>query len=263
MAIYTGVANGNGDFAIPFSSSYLGGEKVTVTAEKDGAIKSIELFAPSSVTGGGVIRFSGSLNEFPNNIGIISIHDIYELRDNVFRSANGDIFTKATGLVLSDGIVSIGSYSVAGWSSSKSVHIPDSVKSIGSYAFQGWSAANGLLIPNSIEGIGANAFQGWSSATQLILSNNLASIGSSAFEGWSSLERLEIPEKLSSLPTRCFQNLSSCVEIVCAREIPPTIQSNTFYGLNAACIIKVPSVSVAAYQSASYWSAFASRIQAI
>ena len=39
-----GVADLNGDFTVPFSSNYTSGQKITVTAEKDSATKTIELF---------------------------------------------------------------------------------------------------------------------------------------------------------------------------------------------------------------------------
>lgn len=174
MPTYTGAADSNGDFNISFgSNSFTSGEKITVVAEKDGATKSIELFAPSDVTGGGVIRFTGNIIDFPNNIG---------------------------GVVLSE---------ISG--------------RIASYAFYA-----------------GDPFSIWGKAISLDIPSTVTSLGSRAFYGWGS-----------------------CNEIICRAENPPEIQSNTFDGLKTSCIFKVPASSVDAYKTASYWSAFAARIQAI
>ena len=220
MTTYTGVADANGDFIVPFSSAYTSGEKITVTAEKDGAIKSIELYAPSEAVGGGVIQFSGTLVDFPNNIGGITISQIAgSIGSYAFYcyAAGSNIYSKATSLV-----------------------IPEGVTSVLDFSFFGWISANSLILPASLKMIGNNAFSGWAKTTSLVIPEGVTSIGNSAFSNWST-----------------------CLEIVCLALIPPTIQSNTFANLKSTCIFKVPAASVAAYQAAPNWSAFAARIQAI
>lgn len=138
MAIYTGVADANGDFTVPFSSNYTGGQKITVTAEKDSELKTIELYAPSEVTGGGVIQFSGTLEQFPSNIGVITfigIEGVIQPYAFAANSNNFNMFKVATGLVLPMGITEIAEAAFYNWKNCESVSIPSSVQRFGALAF--------------------------------------------------------------------------------------------------------------------------------
>ena len=242
MAIYTGIADTNGDFIVPFSSAYAAGQKIIVTAEKDAATKTIELFAPSGVTGGGAIQFSGDLSSFPNNIGEISLFDITGTIGNYcFFSTNAnEMWAKATGL-----------------------HLPDGVTDIGFYSLYGWALAKVLTLPNTLKTIGNQSFSNWSSLLTLTIPNNVTTIGADAFYNCSSLTSLTIGSSVNYINAGAFGELSSCNEITCLATVPPTITSSTFQSLKSTCIFKVPAASVNAYKAASNWSAFAARIQAI
>lgn len=333
MAVYTGVADANGDFNIPFSSNYTGGQRVAVTAEKDGAINTIELFAPSDVTGGGFLRYSGNLANFPRNIGdiVISSEVSGVISDYAFHGGTLDynIFRCATGLTIPSTITELGSFSFANWHRATSLSIlasianipsscfdlwrslasltlPNSITSIGAYAFrqcdsavsltlpsnlisiannafQSWSKCLSLAIPNSVTTLGAGSFDGWSAATSLIISTSIQDIPNNCFYGWSkgnqilipegvktiggnsfglwsSATLVKIPSTITTLGATAFQGLVACGEIQCAALTPPTIQSNTFANLKTTCVIKVPSSSLAAYQSAANWSVHASKM---
>lgn len=245
MPIYTGTADANGDFNIPFgTNSYTSGEKITVTAEKDSAEKSIELYAPSSVVGGGAIQFSGTLIDFPNNIGVVTISDLGgTIQENAFRNPSdigGSFQLKATGLSIVAPVTAIGVYAFQGWRNALTLTLPTTLISIGISAFQGWNACLELVIPNSVTTIARDAFYAWPAAKKLIIGTSVATIANNAFQNWTA-----------------------CDEVVCLRAAPPEITSSTFSGLKSTCIFKVPAESVAAYQAAPNWSAFASRIQAI
>ncbi|WP_180007730.1 leucine-rich repeat domain-containing protein [Acinetobacter sp. YH16057] len=246
MATYTGVADANGDFNISFGSNeYNSGEKITVTAEKDSATKSIELYAPSEpvppVSSEG-ISFTGALNDFPNNIGRVVLSGMDTIAAQTFRgdAAAGFIWTRATGLEIKEGITSIGSN-----------------------AFQGWTAATDLTIPFWITNIGVAAFYGWINATSLNIQANITSISNTAFQGWTKCLSITIPATVTSIGTSAFHNLYNCNEITIHALTPPTITTSTFTNLKSTCVFRVPAASVAAYQAAANWSAFAARIQAI
>lgn len=242
MATYTGTADGSGNFNINFGgNSYASSQKVTVTATKDGTSKSVELFAPADTTGGGPIRFSGNLSNFPNNIGVITLSNEFSgtIQDYAMQS-NGfgtSMTNKATGLVISAGPTAIGQQSFVGWTSATSLSIPSTILTIGNQAFSGWSALLEIFIPNSVTSVGNGAFQSASACKKVTLGTALATIGTTA-----------------------FISLTACDEIICLRTTPPTIQSNTFGSLKATCVIKVPSASLTAYQTATNWSALASKM---
>mgnify|MGYP000888377058 CR=1 FL=1 len=239
MTTYTGVADANGDFTVPFSSNYTGGQKVTVTAEKDSAIKSIELYAPSTPSDGGVIQFSGSLSDFPKNIGVVTLSGVTGIINNscFLVSSASNIFAFATGLIVETGVTNIG----------------DS-------AFEGWSNSKSLTLLNTVTSVGAGAFRWWNKATSLVLSSSLASIGASAFQGWSLLTTLDIPASVTNIGGAAFASLASLTKIIMHRATPPTISSNTFSALPAGCVIEVPAASLSAYKTAANWSGYASQM---
>ena len=210
MATYTGTADANGDFTISFPTTYTGGQKIVVTAEKDAATESIELYAPSDASGGGFIQISGNLTNFPRNIGAITLSSAISgaINDYAFyqTSNNYSFFREATGLTINGAVTTIGVNS-----------------------FAGWSKATSLTLPNSVTSIGAAAFTGWILATSMTLSNNLATIGGSAFLGWAALTSINIPASVTSIGTNAFQGLTNVTSLTIGGS--PTIATEGFRGL--------------------------------
>lgn len=270
MATYTGVSDNDGNFTIPFTENYTGGQKVTVTAEKDGDSKSIELFAPSDVTGGGFIQISGDLTDFPKNIGVITLSsDVSGVIATNAMSAQGlsdfNFFRSATGLVLSGQIVEVQASAFAGWTSASSINLPNSLVTIGASSFLDWSSLQNLKLPNSVRNIGSGAFNRATSLLNLELNEGLTTLGGgSAFANMTSCKKIIIPSTMQTMSApSIFANLTRCEEVICKAINPPPINQNCFSGISASCIFKVPTASVDAYKSAAGWSTFASRIVAI
>lgn len=241
MDTYTGLADANGDFNIAFGGiEYSAGEKIIVTAEKNTAIKSIELYAPSDTLGGGVIQFSGSLVDFPNNIGVVTLSQIENYAGNAMYASNTNLFTKARGLIVKDALT------------------------FGSYCFYAWAQALSLSLNMShITDIPAQCFRNWSALTEINIPEGVSTIQEYAFTGASACLRVTLPTTLTRMYRFSLGALTSCDEIICNALTPPIITSETFYNLKSTCAIKVPAGSIAAYQAAANWSAFAARIQAI
>ena len=267
MATYTGVADANGDFTVSFGTdAYTGGQKVIVTAEKDSATKSIELHAPSEVVGGGVIKFSGTLDNFPNNIGVVTLTQISgAIGQYCFASNNNNdsIWRKATGLVFENQATSIGAYAFMEWTLAKTITLPNTLTSIETFAFNGWVSALGLTIPNSVLTIGVGCFQFWQAAKSLVVGNGVAAITDNCFYGWSQCLTADFGSGVRSFGANSCASWSSCDQIIIRATTPPSMFLSAFSGLKSTCIFKVPAASVAAYQAAESWSTFASRIQAI
>ena len=240
MAIYTSVADANGDFTVPFSSSYTSGQKVTVTAEKGAATKSIELFAPTEVVGNvPAIEVSGSWNNFPANIGTVTITMSGNIATGAFwYSDNNYGFSNATGLVIKE-CTGVGSYAFKSWKKMTSLTLDVSVKIIDGFAFESCSALLNIVLPGVVN-VGVGAFMYCGAVLNVDIGTAIITIGGAAFE-----------------------YLSSCNQVICRALSPPTIVSNSFGNIKSTCIFKVPAESVAAYQAAPNWSAYAARIQAI
>ena len=333
MATYTGVADNDGNFTIPFTENYTSGQKVTVTAEKDSATKSIELFAPSEVVGGGVIQFSGNMDNFPINVGVITLKGEIAgvIQANALRATaqNNNIFFRATGLVIQGAVTEIGNYAVSDWRYASHLELPNTLTKIGHYSFQyfGFSATTDfditlpnsvttlsdysfyyanmknfdigtgvtiipqqcfsytgklntfnfrnvstigiaafyfsniktINLPNSVTTLGDGCFQ-FAKATEITLGSGITTIPASAFYQNTSCLKFTIGVNVSSIGTNGLGSLSACNELICLPTTPPTITTSTLTGLKTACVIKVPSASLTAYQTATNWSAHASKM---
>lgn len=334
MATYTGTADGSGDFTIDFGgNSYTSAQKVTVTAEKDAAIKTIELFAPSDVTGGGAIQFSGDFSNFPQNVGVITLTNQIEgsIQANAMRGYVGtyNIFNYAQGLIIEGDVTTIGNYAFADWRFATQLSLPNTVTTIGQYSFDhfGFSATVDfdINLPNSVNTLSTYSFYysnmknfdigssvttipqycfGYTNKLENFNYRNVTTINNSAFYG-SNLKYNLIPDTVTTLQTGCFQYaksvevsvgsgittipasafyqntsclkftigvnvssidtnglgaLSACNELICLPTTPPTITTSTLTGLKTTCVIKVPSASLTAYQTATNWSVHASKM---
>lgn len=264
MATYTGIADANGDFSIPFSSNYTSAQKVTVTAEKDGAEKSIELYAPSDTTGGGNIRFTGNVNNYPLNIGGVELHGFTgTIGNNVFDS---DIFAQnATSLLIGDGLVAVGNYTFNNWTKIKKLTTPTSLKTIGTWSFarmrslENIEDLNPLLANLSQTSIPDSAFFQCDNAIgHLIIPDNIIAIGQQSFAASNKITKVTLGSSVNSLGIQCIA-LWSVQELICKPTTPPSGGSE-IDSLPSSAVIRVPAASLNAYKTASGWSAKASQM---
>lgn len=171
MATYTTIADANGDFTVPFSLNYTSGEKITVTAEKDEATKSIELYAPSTTFGGGIFEFSGSLENYPVDIGVVTVNGLSgKLNDFALASMDAvdvGFASKATGLVFAAGITEYGLAACQAWKKATSLVLPSTTRIIGDNAFSTWPELLSFEIPSAVTTIGSYAFYGLSKCNEI------------------------------------------------------------------------------------------------
>ena len=131
--------------------------------------------------------------------------------------------------------------------------------SIGSDAFSSCTALTSVTINSG--SIGDGAFQGCTNLVNLTLNEGITSIGRS-FISCSSLSSVIIPSSVTSIGT-AFASCTSLESVTVLSATPPTLNSSAFADTSANLVIYVPVGSVDTYKSASGWSSYASKIQAI
>lgn len=115
----------------------------------------------------------------------------------------------------------------------------DNVTSVGDYACQYCYCVESVKFSSDVRSIGASAFFQCSGLISVIFSNKLTSIGASAFNYCTTVSEFH------------FKSTT-----------PPTLSStNPFDNIPSDCIIYVPQGSLSAYQTATNWSTYASRMQ--
>ncbi len=91
--------------------------------------------------------------------------------------------------------------------------------------------------------------------------SNCTGIGNALFYYCFNLEEIVIPQNVASIGASAFASCYSLKKLVCKPTTPPVVANvNAFSNLPAFCVIEVPQGTLAAYQSASIWSDYASRM---
>ena len=130
--------------------------------------------------------------------------------------------------------------------------------------FNGCVALAEVSLPASLTIIGQYAFLGCKSLTRAVNFENtqLTSISSELFRDCSSLTEIALPAGVTSIGSNAFYGCSSLQYIRIEATTPPTLASTNAIPSKIGAIY-VPDESVAAYQAATNWSSFASKIKGI
>ena len=168
-----------------------------------------------------------------------------------------------TSITIPNSVTSIDRSAFNVCSSLTSIKIPDNITRIEDSTFAYCSSLTSITIPSSVTSIGKSAFYDCSSLTSVNFGENsqLTSIGNSAFDGCSSLTSITIPEGVTSIGSGAFRDCSNLASITVNAITPPTLGSNAIP--SSETNIYVPEDSVSAYQAASGWSSYSSKISAI
>ena len=122
------------------------------------------------------------------------------------------------GVVINDGVTTIGSSAFESCNNVTSVSIPNSVISINKAAFFGCSGLTSIEIPNSVTSIEGSAFACCRGLTSVTIGIGVTSIGEHAFDGCSSLTSVTIPNSVTSIGEHAFHGCSSLISIDVAPE---------------------------------------------
>ena len=144
----------------------------------------------------------------------------------------------------------------------KSIRLPSDLTFNSVIYFQSNYSLEDVEIPVGITVIQGSAFAYCYSLPKLIIPSGVTSINGNAFYGCYSLSELTIPANVTSIGASAFQNCYGMKEYHFLSTTPPTItNTNVFSGIPSDCIIYVPQGCLEAYQTAQYWSTYASYMQ--
>lgn len=182
------------------------------------------------------------------------------------RPSGYDEYSAMTSAVIGDCVTSIDNYAFKLCISLTSIIIPDGVTSMGYEAFGGCTSLTSCTLSSGVTSIGDNTFLECYNLSSINIPDSVTSIGRGAFSNCTSLTTVEIGSGITAVGgdrlDGAFQNCTSLVSFTIKAVVPPTI-NEYMLRWSAACPIYVPAGSVEAYKTASGWSTYASRIQAI
>ena len=117
-----------------------------------------------------------------------------------------------------------------------------------------------LTFNDAITSIGNMAFLYCSSLESINIPDSVTSIGYQTFYGCKGLTSITIPDSVTEIYQSAFYYCSSLAEVYCKPTTPPTGGSYMFFDNANGRKIYVPTESVDAYKSASYWRDYSSDI---
>lgn len=179
------------------------------------------------------------------------------LGSNSFEYCSASTLSFGNGTIISNGDVNASTF--------KNCRISNinlnGVTQIGDFAFYQAGGFTSITIPSSVTNLGDYAFVGTSlTALTLDYSSN-CTVGGYTFASLSGLKTVNITNRVVSIGNNAFRNCSNLTSITVNRTTPPSLGESAFYG--STCPIYVPASAVNTYKSASDWTSYADRIQAI
>ena len=171
-----------------------------------------------------------------------------------------------TSMTIPNSVTSIGNGAFSYCNRLSSVIISNNVTSIGYNAFEECKNLKSVTIGNNVVSIGSKAFSGCKNLKSITIGNNVVSIGFKAFSGCTQLISMNIPSSVTSIGSGAFENCTRLIYVIINNSVPPALDNQTpyiFVGTQSLTAIYVPSSAVNTYKSASGWSTYADKIQAI
>ena len=161
-----------------------------------------------------------------------------------------------------ESVTSIGNEAFNNCHSLASITIPDGVTSIGTYAFNNCYSLSSVTIPKSVTSIVTYAFDNCYSLASVTIPESVTSIVNYAFSNCHSLASVTIPESVTQIGNYAFNNCYGMAEYHLKPTTPPTLSNtNAFSSIPSDCIIYVPAGCLEAYQNATNWATYASKMQ--
>ncbi len=134
------------------------------------------------------------------------------------------------------------------------------LESIGEQAFFRCTTLPSITIPATVKTIGSSAFEKCELLQTVTFNAGclLESIGKNAFSSCSSLESITVPSTVTSIGDYAFVYCSNLSSVYLVPATPPTLGTETFYGISGTGILYVRSAD---YKTATNWSGYSTKMK--
>lgn len=126
--------------------------------------------------------------------------------------------------------------------------------------FQGCTSLEKAEIPSTITSLGSSDFRYCTSLKEIIIPNSVTTIEGSVFYNCTALEEITFPSSVTSIGAYVCESCTSLHDVYMLPTTPPTIGIAGFLYCSSSLVIHVPNGSLSAYQSATNWSIYASKM---
>lgn len=164
-------------------------------------------------------------------------------------------------LFLPNTITSVGASAFTNCWFLEAVKIPSNTVSWGSSVFN-YSLLKSVIIPYGATSVGPSMFSGNYFLEKIIIPESVTDIGASAFSNCYQLRSIVIPSGVTNIGNNAFSSCYSLKEIHLLPTTPPTLGGTAVFDAltKSGGVIYVPSASLEDYQTATNWSAWASKM---
>ena len=138
----------------------------------------------------------------------------------------------------------------AGATAKGAITIPTNATAVGQSIFRSNLAVTSINFSN-VTKIGASACFGTTNLTSVTL-NKVEEIEATAFAN-SGLTELTLPATIKTIARTAFTNCKGLTKVTVKATTPPTVQANTFNGINADAVLYVPKGKKADYEAQANW----------
>lgn len=118
-----------------------------------------------------------------------------------------------------------------------------------------------VTLPETLTDIGYSSFASCYALQSVNIPSSITTIKASAFH-YSGIKSIDLHSRVNKIELYAFTDCTALESVIVRATTPPTLGGYAFDNTNN-CPIYVPYGSVNAYKSASGWSNYANRIQAI
>ena len=179
------------------------------------------------------------------------------------------VMTVNNGTISFDGTAGSNGYGIYGAKNNsfnrsriKRIILGDKISNIGSCSCQYCFGLSFIIIPNNITKIDTAALSACYNLSSIIIPDSVTYIEASAFSNCTGLTSITIPSNVTGIGAGAFSTCAGMSEYHFKPTTPPTLEnSNAFSSIPSDCIIYVPQGSLSAYQSATNWSQYSSKMQ--